>query len=81
MTVMPLRDAIDGAKYVSYAGDGRPVFVAWHGGTTFNVYAEVDGGVQETTCFNVSDEKGRPLDQDQAETKADEWLASHGIHA
>lgn len=73
MTETTLRRALDGARVVEFA-EGRSEFVAWHGGTTYNVYSAFDGEIHETTCFNVSDEKGRPLEADEARQHAREWL-------
>lgn len=56
---------LGGAQLVRVFGS---TVYAWFGGTTINVYATVpDGGLHETTCFNLSDDKGRPEDRETVE--------------
>lgn len=71
-----LRNAIDGARLVEFH-PSHAVFVAWHGGTTFNVYTAVNGNVREVDVFNVSDEKGRPVDYETAKEHAEEYHERH----
>lgn len=77
MVETSLRDAVDGAEYVKFHESGL-VFVAWHGGTTYNVYTippgEQDSPVHEVDVFSVSDEKGRPLDREAAKDRVHEHL-------
>lgn len=78
MVETTLRDALDGAKLVKFH-DTEPLFVAWFGGVTFNVYSEApDGQIREVDVFSLSDSKGRPVDQDRAEAKAAEILDNYG---
>lgn len=79
MTETTLRSALDGARVVEFHPT-RDLFVAWSGGITFNVYAcgafgSERGRIQETTCFSLSDDRGRPVDAETAREHAKEWLA------
>ena len=63
---------------VRFAED-RSVFAVWSGGTTFNVYGienrlGVESAIREVDVFNVSDEKGRPVDRDTAEEHITDYL-------
>lgn len=71
-----LARALDGAKAVvaDELGDETTVIIAWHGGTTFNVYTVYDGNISEIYAFNVSDDKGRPVDYDTAVEHMEEQL-------
>lgn len=68
LTETTLRNALDGAEVVKFHPD-RPLFVAWHGGVTFNVYAydpHGDTPVREVDVFSNSDGEGRPLAREAA---------------
>lgn len=74
MTLTTLRNAIDKAQYVRFH-DTRDVFVAWHGGHTFNVYADYPDGVEEIDVFTLYGEEGEAPTAAEAEEKAAEILA------
>lgn len=61
-----IQDAIDGAQLVQAREYGAGLIVqVWHGGTTVNVWVVDPGGAWENTnCWNLSDDYGRPVDRD-----------------
>lgn len=71
--------ALDGAKAVvaEYRGDETTVIIAWHGGTTFNVYNVYDGDINEIDVFSLSDDKGRPVDYNTAVEHMEEYMEKH----
>lgn len=75
MTETTLRQAIDGAQLIKFHGS-RAMFVAWHGGTTFNVYTDMNGRVREIDVFSVCDDEGRPVGREAAEEHAEDWLSA-----
>lgn len=77
MAETTLRRALDGAEYVEFHPH-RPVFVAWHGGNTYNVYTLAPGDetpVMEVDVFTVSDDLGEPLPLEEAKEKVNDYLA------
>ncbi len=79
MTQTSLKDAIDGVRAVVFTDDEShhaftPTFVAWHGGTYFNVYHTHNGNIHESEGFSVSDDDGEPLDRDAAVGRMQDWL-------
>jgi hypothetical protein len=73
MVETTLRQALDGARAVEFA-DGIPVFVAWHGGTTYNVYSAHGDAIREVDVFTRDDGKGRPVDPETARAAMREHL-------
>jgi len=77
MTLTDL-SVLDGAELIVVEEYGpNQLLVAWFGGTTFNVYAQTGDAknpLDERTVFSLSDENGEPVDRDEAEAHAREWL-------
>ena len=73
MVETTIRRAVDGARLVQFH-EHRDVFVAWHGGTTFNVYSLEGEEPHEIDVFNVSDDYGEPVDRETAKRHATERL-------
>jgi hypothetical protein len=74
MTVVDPVDILDGAKLVRTTDSPHPLIAVWHGGTTVNIYTTDPNGWHETTCFNLSDEKGRPVDRDTMDEHISDWF-------
>lgn len=72
-----LAEVINGAQLTRVIDDaGSWVVLVWHGGTTVNVWVDTMGGTwKNTTCFNVSDELGRPLGIEEMQEKLREYEA------
>lgn len=70
--------ALDGAELIVVEDTGfNQLLVAWFGGTTFNVYTQTgdpENPLDERTMFSLSDENGEPVDREEAEQHAREWL-------
>lgn len=69
--------ALGGAEAVVVEHDsmGREVMAVWYGGTTFRVFRNAhEYPLDERTVFSLSDEKGEPVDREEAVQHAREWL-------
>lgn len=69
-----IRKILDGARLVRFH-DHRTAAV-WHGGTTVSVYSIHDGDWTETTCLNISDKNGEPVDRETMDSHIKVWFNS-----